>query len=410
MAMARAFAALLLLPIVAACATQRTCCPGGLAPTLEAQDLSNCLDLGQALPAAVDKLRDYKQRQMVEERLGRVPDFNMLVLSGGGSFGAYGVGVLNGWRQHQAGAPNRPAFDFITGVSTGALISTFVYLGNEDPEWDRHLRELYLNVTNRDIYNIRPWVLMPFRNSIATTKPLERLIEREVTPELLAQVADQYERTGRGLFIGTVNLDEGRFCWWNLGAVAAGGHLDLYRKLVLASASVPVAFNPVYLTYPDENGNLRTQMHVDGSTRESLFILDFITQLDEAFTDVYGDAGKIRGDIYAIVNGFLDVPPKCLEDRLVPIVARTITMEVTQNAVDSLFRVQLFAEQNDLGFQFTSVPMDLDIPVEAALQFEPDTMERLFDAGFDAGRKGAWQTQTPDVDADAMLFRRPADD
>lgn len=401
-------AIILLSPLLAACAAQRTCCPDGFAPSMEARNLTNCSDLALALPAAVDQLRAFKRREGEARGLDAAPGYNMLVLSGGGSFGAYGVGVLNGWQQAGPGAPQRPAFDFITGVSTGALISTYVYLANEDPRWDQHLEELYLNVTNRDIYNIRPWVLMPFRDSIATTKPLERLIEREITPEVLQRVASQYTRTGRGLFIGTVNLDEGRFCWWNLGAVAEGGHLELYRNLVLASASVPVAFNPVFLTYPDENGQVQQHMHVDGSTRESLFILDFITRLDEAFADVYGETHDVRGTIYAIVNGFLDVPPKCLDDRLLPIVARTITMQVTQNAVDSLFKVQVFAEANDLAFRFTSVPMDLEIPVEAALQFDRDTMRRLFDAGFAAGSGGQWQTRTPDVDAEAMLFESPA--
>ncbi|MBV8699995.1 MAG: patatin-like phospholipase family protein, partial [Bradyrhizobium sp.] len=61
---------------------------------------------------------------------------NMLAISGGAEDGAFGAGVLSGWGD----AGNRPSFDLVTGVSSGALIAPFVFLGRER---DDQLREIF---------------------------------------------------------------------------------------------------------------------------------------------------------------------------------------------------------------------------------------------------------------------------
>jgi len=47
-----------------------------------------------------------------------------LAISGGGSDGAYGAGVLTGWSESGL----RPEFAVVTGVSIGALIAPFAFL------------------------------------------------------------------------------------------------------------------------------------------------------------------------------------------------------------------------------------------------------------------------------------------
>ncbi|MFW8696386.1 patatin-like phospholipase family protein, partial [Mesorhizobium japonicum] len=70
-----------------------------------------------------------------------------LALSGGGANGAYGAGVLVGWSDHV----DRPRFDVVTGVSTGALAAPFAYLG---PDWDDELQQAY---TSGAADNILSW-------------------------------------------------------------------------------------------------------------------------------------------------------------------------------------------------------------------------------------------------------------
>jgi predicted acylesterase/phospholipase RssA len=67
-----------------------------------------------------------------------------LVISGGGSDGAFGAGVLKGWTE----SGKRPVFNIVTGVSTGALIATFAFLG---PTWDHEVERFYTQVKQEQI-------------------------------------------------------------------------------------------------------------------------------------------------------------------------------------------------------------------------------------------------------------------
>ena len=55
----------------------------------------------------------------------RLPPVYYLAVSGGGDNGAFGAGLLNGWSE----TGTRPEFKMVTGVSTGALIAPFAFLG-----------------------------------------------------------------------------------------------------------------------------------------------------------------------------------------------------------------------------------------------------------------------------------------
>ena len=90
---------------------------------------------------------------------------------------------------------------------------------------------------------------MLFGDALADTAPLFRLISRNCDQQMLADIAEAYRR-GRLLLIGTTSLDEQRPVIWNIGAIAASGRpgaLDLVRKILLASASIPGAFPPVMI-------------------------------------------------------------------------------------------------------------------------------------------------------------------
>ncbi len=159
----------------------------------------------------------------------------------------------------------------MTGVSAGALIAPFAFLGLA---YDNRLRALFTEIAPADVLRMgRVAFSLLFRQGIADTSPLARLIYRHADEQLLAAIAAEHAR-GRLLMVATVNLDVGRPVIWNIGAIAASGHpqaLDLFRRILLASASVPGAFPPVLLNV--EMGGRRFQeMHVDGGAAVQVFL------------------------------------------------------------------------------------------------------------------------------------------
>lgn len=97
-----------------------------------------------------------------------------LALSGGGASGAFGAGVLVGWTRHG----DRPRFDIVTGVSTGALAAPLAFAG---PRFDDRLENAYQDRDLRALTSDRLGVL---RNpSLYPAGPLKRLVERYVTDD-----------------------------------------------------------------------------------------------------------------------------------------------------------------------------------------------------------------------------------
>jgi hypothetical protein len=157
-----------------------------------------------------------------------------LAISGGGSDGAYGAGVLTGWSE----AGTRPEFAVVTGVSIGGLIAPFAFLG---PRYDEELHKNFTTIGAADIFEDRMT-----RDSLFDYWPLKRIVEQRVTAKLLSEIAAEHAR-GRRLLVVTTNLDAGRRVVWNMGAIAAHGEqgLKLFRDILLASSSIPGFFSPV---------------------------------------------------------------------------------------------------------------------------------------------------------------------
>ena len=166
---------------------------------------------------------------------------NYLSLSGGGGHGAFGAGLLYGWSQ----SGTRPEFNMVTGVSTGALMAPFAFLGES---YDAHLKTLYTTISKKDVVRDRGYALALLSDGMGDTTPLYQLITKNITPELLRKIAYEYKVRGRVLMIGTTNLDTTQPIIWNMGKIAAYDSpeaLRLFRKVMLASASLPGFFSPV---------------------------------------------------------------------------------------------------------------------------------------------------------------------
>jgi hypothetical protein len=310
-----------------------------------------------------------------------------LALSGGGVNGAFGAGFLKGWSE----TGTRPVFKIVTGVSTGALMAPFAFLG---PDYDEALQHFYTTTTRADVFTQRsPLMALLSGEALALTTPLATLIERSIDAEMMRQVADAHGQ-GRRLYMGTVNLDSRSFVVWNLGLIASQGSpeaLELFRQVMLASSSIPVAFPPVLFDV-EAGGKRYDEMHVDGFVWSNVFLNAGIFNP----SDLYASAGRGPGreDIFVIHNGQLRAPPAPATRSLRGIAARSLDISGRSGIVGDLFREYAFAMRNNADFHWTTIGQEVVLPDLVA--FDPSDMAALYQAGYEAGRAGPeWRSEPP---------------
>jgi len=310
-----------------------------------------------------------------------------LALSGGGQNGAFGAGFLNGWTQ----TGQRPVFKIVTGVSTGALIAPFAFLG---PKYDDALREFYTTTSSRNIFrmlSIIPQLLGG--ESFADTGPLIALIAQNVTPDLLREVAEAHDR-GRRLYMGTVDLDSQRFIVWNMGLIAASGRpeaLELFRKVMLASSSVPVAFPPVYFDV-EVAGASYEEMHVDGSVGTRVFYSEGVFSFS-ALCAAHGRAPG-REEIFIIHNGQLVPVSEATPRSLRGIALRVFDSTGKAGVVGDLFRIYATSLRERAGFNWVTIPEDVSLKSNEV--FDPEKMGELYEVGIRTAVAGpVWTTVPP---------------
>jgi len=336
-----------------------------------------------------DLARSFEQESPEEFPIG--PDgyvhYAHLALSGGGANGAFGAGFLNGWSK----TGERPVFKIVTGVSTGALMAPFAFLG---PSHDDALREFYTTTTSRNIF--RPLSLLPQLlggESLADSAPLKALIEKHVDARLLRQVALAHE-SGRRLYFGTSDLDSQNFVVWNMGLIAASGApnaLQLFRKVMLASASIPVAFAPV-LFEVEAGGRRYDEMHVDGAVGANVFYSGGVF----GFSDARAGVGRGIGqeDIFVIHNGQLPPVPRATPRSVRAIAARSFESASKAAFVGDLFRIYSVAVREQAGFKWITMPNGVEL--KRTELFDPVLMQALYDLGYRSAVAGqVWATEPP---------------
>ncbi len=289
-----------------------------------------------------------------------------LILSTGGEDGAFGAGLLNGWSKRG----DRPEFTLVTGTSTGALIAPFAFLG---PKYDNALRDAYTTIGAIDIFEVGGK-----GESFLDTWPLRSLIAKRVTPDLLKAIAAEHAR-GRRLFIMTTNLDAGRPVAWDIGAIATRGGdqaLELVRKVILASISIPGAFPPVLID-ADAGGRKFQEMHVDGGLGAQFYVAP------DSMLASTSSARLPATDIYVIANMKLGPDFHVTERNITSILNRTVGAAikiVIRNAID---RTYATAKRNGIGFHLAFVDQGFSAPARGP--FDPDYMKALYEAGFARG-------------------------
>jgi predicted patatin/cPLA2 family phospholipase len=313
---------------------------------------------------------------------------HVLVLSGGGSNGAFTAGVLKGWTARG----DRPRFDVVTGISAGALIAPFAFLGSE---YDDILERSATEMQTSDVFHRRLWPALLWSDSLTDSAPLRRKIESEITPDLVDRVA-QAHAGGRRLYVGTTDLDTKRLVVWDLGAIAAGDHpkkLALFHDVLLASASVPGVLPPVAINVAVD-GQPYTELHVDGGVSASLF-------LQPAMLGLHRDrdlpAGGDDMHVHVIVAGKLQPPRRPVERRLFPVAGESIGGVLQSRFEGDLLRVYLLARFAGARFALAALPDDFPEEHES-LSFDPQVMRAMFERGCRSGTGGpVWQPFPPSL-------------
>lgn len=324
---------------------------------------------------------------------------NLLAISGGGMYGAFSVGVLKGWSD----AGTRPDFDVVTGVSTGALISSYAFLG---PQYDDRLVQFYTQVKSKDIFRKRSRLALLWSDSYATSDPLKKLIDATVDLNLLQAVAARHAQ-GKRLFVATTNLDTRRSVVWDMGAIASRGDaaaLDLYRKVLLASASVPGFFPPVEIEI-EVDGRKFTELHVDGGVTTEVFILPGECQLD--VDEIEKGKRPLAGyNLYVITSGKYYADPQCVDRSLSGIATGTVAALLYAKTRDDLLRLYTICLVSGMKFHVTAVPQELSTSTDS-LNFDPVEMKKLLDAGYAIGRSpNPWRFLPPGTDPEEQTLPR----
>jgi len=314
--------------------------------------------------------------------------YPQLALSGGGPNGAFGAGFLKGWTE----SGQRPVFKIVTGVSTGAMMAPFAFLGSA---YDERIEHFYTTTATQDVFSMpRSLLLQVLRGeAVVDSAPLAALIASDLDMALLQRIAAAHAE-GRRLYVGTVDLDAQRFVVWNMGLIAQAGTpqaLQLFRDVVLASASVPLAVQPVFFEV-DVDGRRYDEMHVDGAVGLRVFYNGGLFR-----TSVVRQRAIEQNtyeDVYIIHNGQLSPQAEHTDRTLRAIANRTLRALSLGATSGDLFRIYLQTGAEDAGFHWVTMPDGVELRGDEL--FDPLRMRELFALGYEMARQGPhWQTRPP---------------
>jgi hypothetical protein len=300
-----------------------------------------------------------------------------LILSAGGSAGAYGAGVLVGMSE----AGKRPDFTVVTGVSIGAVMAPYAFVGKE---YDVELRDSFLNLTSAEVFEDAQR-----SDSLVDTWPLRDLLKKRVTPQLLADIAAEHQK-GRRLLVVTSDLDSERPVIWNMGAIAAQGGekaARLFRDVLLAAAAIPGIFPPVYIDV--QAGEKKFQeMHADGG-----IFGPFYAGPASWLTEPVSEPLPVS-QFYVLVHSRLTPEFDLTGTEKVFILGRMISGAVKTGVQAEIALLSAATKRDGIGLNIATIDSSFSVPAQTA--FDPKQMKAMFDLGFEQGKNGtAFRTQNP---------------
>ena len=331
-----------------------------------------------------------KSRSEIKERYSGIYGrrHTYLAISGGGENGAFAAGLLLGW----TASGNRPEFTAVTGISAGALVAPFAFLG---PEYDDVLKTVSSELKPDNVYKKRGMIRALRTDGLATTEPLQALIAKHVDEEVMEKIAAAH-REGRTLNIGTANLDSMRPVIWRIGAIANSGHpdaLELIRKILLASASIPAFFPPVLIPV-EVDGKKYDELHVDGGAASQVFIYPPGIDYDRVLERL---AVPGRPKVYIIRNSRLVPIYEQVRNKLFPIAGRSLESLIRTQGIGDLYRIYLETCRDGMDFNLAYIPAEFTM--ESNEEFDPQYMKELFDLAYERGKEGYdWEKMPPELE------------
>ena len=313
---------------------------------------------------------------------------NYLAISGGGPNGAYAAGILNGWTD----AGDRPKFTIVTGVSAGALIAPFAFLGSD---YDHVIKEVFTGYSTEDLVTPRGKLKTLLGDAATDSTPLRQKLAKYVDEKVMLAIAEEYRR-GRVLDIVTTNLDAGRPVAWNIGLIASSGSpdaLQLIHDIMLASASIPAAFPPVMFEV-EVDGESYDELHVDGGATSVVHLYPIGLDFEKLarHMDVIGTP-----NVYVIRNGKLKKKWKTVNRSTIPIAQRSLDSLMGSVVLGDIYRIYLSTRRDGLNYHLAYIPETFT--EEATEPFDREYMTKLFKLGYERARNGYdWSTTPPGFD------------
>lgn len=310
---------------------------------------------------------------------------SLLALSGGGARGAFGAGLLVGW----SATGTRPQFAMVTGISTGALIAPFAFLG---PKYDKQLKEVYTQYSSKDLLEQRGTLTGLYSDAMAGTAKFRAMIAKYIDDDMVQAIGNEY-RKGRELNVATTNLDAKRPVIWDIGRIAASGTpgaKELIHDILLASASIPVAFPPVMIEV-EARGQRYDEMHVDGGISAQVFVYPLGLDWRRVEKKL---AVKGTPRLYVIRNSKLQPKWQTIERRVQLVASSSISSLIRAQGIGDMLRIYAGAKRDGLEYHLAYIPDEFNQEPEEA--FDPIYMNNLFELGYNLAKKGyPWQSLPP---------------
>ena len=308
---------------------------------------------------------------------------NYLALSGGGADGAYGAGLLKGLSE----TGRRPDFTIVSGVSTGALMAPFVFLG---PAYDETLERFYTGDLGASLLKTVNVLNALTGNALVESDKLGRVVAKYVDQSIMDQVAAEH-RKGRRLFVATTNLDSQRSVVWDMGAIAASGSpnaLALFRQVLTASASVPGLFPPRLISV-EANGHEFKEMHVDGGTIQQVFVAPD----DVLFGERQERAFPQLKNLYVLLNNKVDPTFTVVDNATITVGTRSLATILKREVHNNVQAAYAYARRHGVGYHMAAIAGD--VSETGSTTFEPAYMKSIYAYGEAQGKSASPWTESP---------------
>ena len=314
---------------------------------------------------------------------GEAVKIDILALTGGGSRGAFGTGLLLGWTKKG----DIPKFDIVTGISTGAVMAPFIFLGGEEL---KKVEYFYTKVSTKEVFTSTLFSIFGY-GYVMNAKPLKAKFKKHFDKKFLDKIALEHKK-GRRLYIGTTNIDTGQLTVWDMGAIASSNRPDKYHRfnqIIYASTALPVYLPPEYIEV-NVGDKKYYQMHVDGGIYTQVFMIGLLINWDDVLHFKENDNNNFETTLYTVANRKYRQRDlyKPIEQATFSIIESYVLTEMDLLFDRSMYRLYVSCKEKGINFKMATIPEKMPDIIDTPTEFDPKQMLELFDIGYNFGLHG----------------------